>query len=70
LGTTQIMAGVKWQDEGHSPAMYRFIYLLVLASFSSSYPGLANYNVGQDLVSDEFLHPNDPEQNIHFSLAQ
>jgi hypothetical protein len=58
------MAGVKWQDEGHSPAMYRFIYLLVLASFSSSYPGLANYNVGQDLASDEFLHPNDPEQNI------
>jgi hypothetical protein len=58
------MTGIRMEDDGISVEVYRFIYLLFLASFSSSYPGLPNYNTGQDLISDDFLHPEIKERNV------
>jgi len=64
LSSAQPMTGLEKFDNGEDKAIYRFMYILFGSSYSSTYPGVANYNTNQDLLATEFTDPSNPQLNV------
>lgn len=64
MSSVLISSAIEKQDNGIDNSLYRFVYLMTGASFSSTYPGMANYNVDQDFIASQYIDPANPSENV------
>ena len=60
--TTTFMVLVK--NFGVSDVGFWNIAVLIGAAFLSTYPDVANYNVGQNMLNDKYMDASNPELNV------
>lgn len=70
LSSVQPMSIIKNFDNNKFADIFKFMPIMIGASYSSTYPHVANYNTGQDLLSADFTDPSKPEQNILLTLRE